>query len=110
MASALPRSILVVGYGGREHTFVRALLDSPGKPRIVCGPGNAGIAQDVACFPIADGDIAGLVALVHRVQIELAVVGSEVPLSIGLVDALEKLAYPPPAVPKATWARGLRDV
>ncbi len=94
MVSALPRSILVVGGGGREHALVRALLASPAMPRIVCAPGNAGIAQDVTCVPVAADDIASLVVLVQREKIEFVVVGPEVPLSLGLVDALEKIGVP----------------
>ncbi len=102
--STLPRSILVVGSGGREHALVRALLLSPAKPRITCAPGNAGIALDAACFPVAADDIPGLVALVQREKIEFVVVGPEVPLSLGLVDALEKIGVPAYG-PKADGAR-----
>ena len=67
---------------------MRALLASPTPPRVVCAPGNAGIAQDVACFPLAADDIAGLVALAQRERIEFVVVGPEVPLALGLADRL----------------------
>jgi phosphoribosylamine-glycine ligase len=54
--TALPQSVLVVGSGGREHALVRALLASPIRARVICAPGNAGIAQDVACFDVAADD------------------------------------------------------
>ena len=100
----LPSSILVVGSGGREHALVKAFALSPAKPRIVCSPGNAGIAQDVTCFPVAADNIAGLVALAQREKIEFVIVGPEVPLSLGLVDELMKVGIPAYG-PKADGAR-----
>ena len=102
--SAPPRSVLVVGSGGREHALVRALLTSPAKPRVVCAPGNAGIAQDVACLPVAADDVAALVALAQREKIEFVVVGPEVPLSLGLADRLIEAGIPVYG-PKADGAR-----
>ncbi|PTX92565.1 phosphoribosylamine--glycine ligase [Opitutus sp. ER46] len=100
----LPRSVLVVGGGGREHTLVRALLASPAQPRVICAPGNAGIAEDVPCFAIAADQVAELVALAKREQIELVVVGPEVPLSLGLANQLQAAGIPVYG-PKADGAR-----
>ena len=100
----LPRSILVVGAGGREHALVRALAGSPARPRVCCAPGNPGIAASAACFPVAADDVPGLVALARREQAELVVVGPEVPLALGLVDALEAAGIPAYG-PKADGAR-----
>lgn len=102
--SRLPRSVLVVGSGGREHALVRALLASPAKPRVVCAPGNAGIAQDVTCFPVAADNIDELVALAQRERVEFVVVGPEVPLSLGLADRLIAAGIPVYG-PKADGAR-----
>jgi phosphoribosylamine--glycine ligase len=96
----LPTSVLVVGAGGREHALVRALVNSPVRPRVTCAPGNAGIAAEVTCFPVAADDVAGLVALAQRERVGFVVVGPEVPLSLGLVDALAAVnirAYGPTA-------------
>ena len=96
--------MLVVGSGGREHALVRALIASPVKPRVVCAPGNAGIAEDVTCFNVAADDIDGLVALAQREKVEFVVVGPEVPLALGLADRLIAVEIPVYG-PKADGAR-----
>jgi len=102
--TALPRSVLVVGSGGREHALVRALLASPSSPRVIAAPGNAGIASDVTCHPVPADDIDGLVELTRREKVEFVVVGPEVPLALGLVDRLQALGIPAYG-PKADGAR-----
>ena len=91
---ALPASVLVVGSGGREHTLVRALLASPARPRVICAPGNAGIAGEVTCHAVAADDVAGLVDLARRERVEFVVVGPEVPLALGLADRLIAAGVP----------------
>ena len=101
---SLPTSVLVIGSGGREHAIVKSLLASPAAPRVACAPGNAGIAVEVTCFPVAADDIPGLVDLAKREHFAFVVVGPEVPLSLGLVDALAKEGIPAYG-PRADGAR-----
>ncbi len=82
--------ILVVGSGGREHTMVWKLAQSPRKPQLYCAPGNAGIESLATCVPVKADDIAGLKAFVLKEQIDLTVVGPEAPLALGIADEFRK--------------------
>jgi len=86
----LPKTVLVVGAGGREHALVRALKASPARPAVLCAPGNAGIASDAPCFPVKADDVPGLLDLALRERVSFVVVGPEVPLSLGLADRLRE--------------------
>jgi phosphoribosylamine--glycine ligase len=94
MPARLPRSVLVVGSGGREHALVRAIAASPAEPRVLCAPGNPGIAADAACFPVKADDVPGLIGLAQREKAEFVVVGPEVPLVMGLADRLAEAGIP----------------
>ncbi|HSV07980.1 MAG TPA: phosphoribosylamine--glycine ligase [Candidatus Binatus sp.] len=78
--------VLVVGGGGREHALVWKLRQSPRVEALYCAPGNAGIAADAECVPIAVDDLAGLERFARERRIDLTVVGPELPLTLGLVD------------------------
>ena len=82
--------LLVIGSGGREHTLAWKLAASPRVDRLSVAPGNGGTAAIADNVPIADTDIAGLVAFARREGVDLAVVGPEVPLVAGLVDAFHE--------------------
>lgn len=83
------KKVLVVGSGGREHAIVDALSRSLHVGKIFCAPGNAGIAAQAECVPIKDNAIPELVAFAKENGIDLTVVGPEIPLSAGIVDAFE---------------------
>jgi len=82
--------VLVVGSGGREHALCWAIAKSPLCDKLYCAPGNAGIAGIAECVPVGAEDIAGIVRFAKDSNVDFAVVGPEMPLVAGLVDALEK--------------------
>jgi len=87
-------NILVVGSGGREHAIVQKCLQSPLAARVIAAPGNGGMAAEVDCYNVAVEDIPGMVDLAREHSVGLVVVGPEVPLSLGLVDALNEVGIP----------------
>ena len=84
------KKILVVGSGGREHTLVWKLSQSSQAKEIFCAPGNAGISRLATCVPINADDITGLADFAEKESIDLTVVGPEIPLVMGIVDAFRK--------------------
>jgi phosphoribosylamine--glycine ligase len=81
---------LLVGGGGREHALAWKLARSPRVERLFVAPGNGGIDEVLGeIVPIAADDVAALVDFAERERIDLTVVGPELPLTLGLVDALE---------------------
>lgn len=78
--------ILVVGSGGREHALAWKLAGESGVTKGLCASGNAGIRAVAELVPIAPGDVEGLAALAEREQVDLTVVGPELPLDRGIVD------------------------
>ncbi len=81
--------VLVVGGGGREHALVWKLGQSPKVRQIFAAPGNAGTAVSAQNVPIKDSDIDELLNVAQEKQIDLTVVGPEVPLALGIVDAFQ---------------------
>src|SRR3954453_15698906 len=81
--------ILVVGSGGREHALAWAIAASPLVDKVYAAPGNAGMAEEAECGPIAVSDTAASIDFCKGNRIDFVVVGPEAPLVGGLVDALE---------------------
>jgi len=78
--------VLVVGSGGREHGIVWTLKKSSKVTKIYCAPGNPGISELAECINIKVDDIKGLLEFAKKEEIDLTVVGPELPLSLGIVD------------------------
>ncbi len=85
--------VLILGSGGREHALAWAVGRSERVTELVCAPGNGGIAQLARCVPVDMKDLASMVAVVEAEQPGLTVVGPELPLSLGIVDALQERGF-----------------
>jgi phosphoribosylamine---glycine ligase len=79
--------VLVIGSGGREHAIAWKLLQSKRVSRIYVAPGNAGTARESGIENVDITDIPSLVEFARDKDIGLTVVGPEVPLAAGVVDA-----------------------
>jgi phosphoribosylamine--glycine ligase len=86
--------VLVIGAGGREHALVWSITQSPRVSEVVCTPGNAGIAQLARCIPASQKDLDDLLRVTAAESPDLVVVGPELPLSLGLVDELQRRSIP----------------
>jgi phosphoribosylamine--glycine ligase len=84
--------VLIFGSGGREHAIAWAVARSKRVTEIVCAPGNGGMATIARLAPVVLSDLDAMIALAVAEQPELVIVGPELPLSLGLVDALQTRA------------------
>jgi phosphoribosylamine--glycine ligase len=82
--------VLIFGSGGREHALAWAVKRSNRVTEVVCAPGNGGIAQIARCVPVDLKDLDAMVSLAVDEQPGLTIVGPELPLSLGIVDALQE--------------------
>ncbi len=82
--------ILILGSGGREHALAWAVKRSERVTEVVCAPGNGGIAEIARCVAVDLRDVAAMVSLAEAEQPGLIIVGPELPLSLGVVDALQE--------------------
>ncbi len=81
--------VLVVGGGGREHTILWKLAQSPMKPELYAAPGNGGISKLATCVNIKATDVDGVVSFAKENKIDFVVVAPDDPLMLGMVDRLE---------------------
>jgi len=82
-------NILLLGSGGREHALAWKMAASPLVERLICAPGNAGIAREAESVALDITDHAAVIAYCRDNGIDFVVVGPEAPLCAGIVDDLE---------------------
>ncbi len=88
--------VLIIGGGGREHALAWKVAQSPGVKTVFVAPGNAGTALEPGIENVAIDvdDIPGLLGFAHRENIDLTIVGPEMPLVAGVVDAFNEAGLP----------------
>ena len=79
-------NILILGSGGREHTFAWKIAQSPLCNNLFVAPGNSGTAEIATNAPISVTDFAAIKELVLKEFIDMVVVGPEDPLVLGIHD------------------------
>ncbi|HEY8997585.1 MAG TPA: phosphoribosylamine--glycine ligase [Edaphobacter sp.] len=80
----------MIGAGGREHAICWALRKSARVNELVCAPGNAGIAAIAECLPVQQDNVTDMLRVVDATKPDLVVIGPEIPLAAGIVDALNQ--------------------
>ena len=80
--------ILLVGSGGREHALGLGLHADPECTELHVAPGNPGIAEFATCHALVITDNQAIVDLAQKLDIDLVVIGPEVPLVNGVCDLL----------------------
>ncbi len=74
--------VLVVGSGGREHTLVHKIKQSPKVKKIYVASGNGRTAQIAENITIKETEIGKIVNFAEKEKIDLTIVGPEIPLSL----------------------------
>ena len=85
--------VLMLGSGGREHALVWKLRQAARVSQLYCAPGNGGIGDEAECLPTDLKSLESMTALAAKLQPDLTVVGPELPLSLGVVDAFAERGW-----------------
>ena len=80
--------VLVIGSGAREHALLLGLRKDPGVDFLAVAPGNAGTAAVAEQYDVDVTSADEVTALATRVRADLVVIGAEVPLALGVADAV----------------------
>lgn len=83
-------NILVLGSGGREHTFAWKMKQSAKCDKLFVAPGNAGTAQIAVNLPVSVNDFEAIKTAVLTHEIQMVVVGPEDPLVLGIYDFFQQ--------------------
>src|SRR5688572_23774344 len=83
-------NVLIIGSGGREHTLAWKVAQSPRLAKLYIAPGNAGTVACGANVLLDVNDHAMIVKFCKEKQIDLVIVGPEIPLAAGLADSLSE--------------------
>lgn len=86
--------VLIIGSGGREHALAWKLRQSKKVTGLFIAPGNAGTEREGTNVPVDAHDIPGLVELAKAQKIDLVVPGPELPLTLGITDAMTEAGIP----------------
>ena len=80
--------VLVIGSGAREHALLLGLRKDPGVDYLAVAPGNAGTAAVAEQYDVDVTSADEVTALATRLRVDLVVIGPEVPLALGVADAV----------------------
>ena len=82
-------TVLILGSGGREHAMAHRVQQSLLCSRLLVTPGNGGMPGEH--FRVAVDDVPGIVSLCQEEKVDLVIIGPEVALAAGVVDALSTI-------------------
>ena len=83
--------VLVLGSGAREHAMCWSLANSPLISKLICAPGNPGIAEEAQCINININNNDEIISLALKEKVDLVIPGPEIPLVNGIIDELNKV-------------------
>lgn len=86
--------ILLIGSGGREHALAKGLLADPIVEELHCAPGNPGIGEIATLHTLDVTSNSEVVKLAQSLEVDLVVIGPELPLVNGVADALRAAGFP----------------
>ncbi|MDQ7031380.1 MAG: phosphoribosylamine--glycine ligase [Desulfonauticus sp.] len=86
--------VLIIGSGGREDALAWKISQSPLLTKLYIAPGNGGTASKGTNVALEVNDIPQIISFCQKEKIDLVVVGPELPLVLGIQDALDKEHIP----------------